>query len=319
MNGQASFARFFLEIEKVHPALVVFVERWARYLTSERRLSGHSVTAYLRDISRFLRFLARHKGGPLDARGLGALRLGDLRAFLADARRDGLCGRSLARTLSALRGFFRFLERTENIRCDALAVLQNPRLARRVPRPLAEDAAIDVLDEVAGGARAEWVGARDAAVLTLLYGCGLRISEALALDCADVAGGDSLRIRGKGGKERIVPLLPVVREAIDRYRALCPYPLRGTEPLFVGVRGARLGSRAVQKAMARARRGLGLPESATPHALRHSFATHLLAGGGDLRTIQELLGHASLSTTQVYTEVDTASLLAAYERAHPRA
>ena len=319
MDRQEPYTRFFLEIEKMHPALVAVVGNWARFLRSERRLREKSVSAYLRDIRDFLRFLAEHHGGALEPAGLGALQLADFRAFLAARRHRGVCGRSLARTLSALRNFFRFLERSEGIRCDALSAVQSPRVPRRVPRPLSEDAAVDVLEGVAESGAADWIGARDAAVLTLLYGCGLRISEALALDCDDVDGGETLRIRGKGGKERLVPLLPVVVEAIATYRARCPYGLCGADPLFVGVRGRRLGPRPVQKAMARARRALGLPDSATPHALRHSFATHLLAGGGDLRTIQELLGHASLSTTQVYTEVDTASLLAVYDKAHPRA
>ncbi len=319
MDRQVPFTRFFLEIEKMHPALVAVLRNWTRFLCSERRLSEKSVSAYLRDIRDLFRFLAEHHGGALEPAALGTLELADFRAFLAARRRRGLSGRSLARTLSALRNFFRFLERHEGIRCDALSAVQSPRVPRRVPHPLSEDAAAEVLEEVAERAAADWIGARDAAVLTLLYGCGLRISEALALDCDDVDGDETLRIRGKGGKERLVPLLPVVVAAIESYRSRCPHALCGTDPLFVGVRGQRLGARAVQKAMARARRALGLPESATPHALRHSFATHLLAGGGDLRVIQELLGHASLSTTQVYTEVDTASLLAAYDKAHPRA
>lgn len=308
----------------IQPATAAMVERWLRYLTSEKRSSAHTVAAYQRDAERFLVFMAGHLGEPPAPTGLGKITVAEFRAFLANRRSApdggiGLTSRSMARVLSSLRSFFRYLDKIEGISNAAISAVKSPKVPRSIPRPLSEVAAQTVIEEVALLAADDWTGARDMAVITLLYGCGLRISEALSLNLCDLPKGDSMVIRGKRGRERMVPVLPAVREAIAEYLRLVPHELSAEGPLFVGKRGGRLNPRAVQKSMELVRRAMGLPESATPHAMRHSFATHLLAGGGDLRTIQELLGHASLSSTQHYTEVDSASLLATYQKAHPRA
>jgi integrase/recombinase XerC len=252
-----------------------------------------------------------------------ALQARDIRAFLAARRGEDVGSRSLARTLSALRMFFRFLERRGYGKNDAIRAVALPKLPHSVPKPLPAPKATALIEsgEIVAPDAADWILARDAAVLALLYGSGLRISEALSLARKDapVKGRDMLRVRGKGDKTRVVPVLPVVREAVERYLDLCPVPLPSDGPLFVGARGSRLSPRLIQLAIAKARGVLGLPETATPHALRHSFATHLLGAGADLRAIQELLGHASLSTTQGYTEVNRDQLLATYAKAHPRA
>ena len=268
-----------------------------------------------------LAFLAPHLGARVGLDHLRDLRAADIRAYLARRRADGLASPSLARALSAIRSFFAHLRRTGTVVNEVIATVRAPKLRHGVPKPLTEEAARATLAAVADIGSSDWVAKRDVAILTLLYGCGLRISEALGLDCGDAAerGADSMTITGKGGKQRLVPLLPVVTEAIATYQAACPHPRRRRDPLFVGVRGRRLDPGIVQATMRGLRSRLGLPETATPHALRHSFATHLLARGGDLRTIQELLGHESLSTTQRYTEVDTARLLEVYAAAHPRA
>ena len=306
-----------------HPALgpdaARFFPDWATYLAGERRVSPHTFEAYTAELGRFFTFLSGHLGGAVDTRALESLRVADFRAYLAYRRGEGLQARSMARALSALKTFFRYLDRRDLVHNAAYAAVRAPRLPRRLPRPLDEAAAGDLVDSIGDDAAEVWVGLRDTAVVLLLYGCGLRISEALGLNVGDVKRGVSLRILGKGNKERVVPVLPVVHDAIDAYVAACPYALAKDGPLFVGVRGKRLDPGIVQKAVRRVRAALGLPPSATPHALRHSFATHLLKGGGDLRTIQELLGHASLSTTQTYTEVETSELLAIYEKAHPKA
>lgn len=298
--------------------------RWLSYLIAERQLADKTVEAYSRDLAQFLGFLAGHLGGPAGLPEIEALAVQDFRAFLSARRRDGVSGRSLSRTLSAIRMFFRFLDRRGIAKNDAVLAVSLPKVPHSVPKPLTTIRARDVVEDAALGAHAnapEWVLARDAAVLTLLYGSGLRISEALGLNRAEAPTGrnDVLRIEGKGGKERPVPVLPVTQQAIARYLELCPFSLADTDPLFVGVRGKRLSPRMVQLLMQRLRGAFDLPDTATPHALRHSFATHLLANGADLREIQDLLGHASLSTTQVYTEVDAARLLKVYEDAHPRA
>ena len=304
--------------------LATAVETWLSRLADERRRADNTIAAYRRDLGDFLGFLAEHRGEVPDLAALGALSVRDMRAWLAHRAAEGLAKTSTARALSAVRVFFRHLERDGVPVSSALSLVRAPKTPRGVPRPLTENQAKSVvaLDRETGG-QPDWTARRDIAVLLLLYGCGLRIGEALDLDRADAptAGGDphSLTITGKGGKQRVVPVLPVVAEAIADYLAACPHTLEPGDPLFVGVRGRRLQPKLVQQTMARLRGALGLPASATPHALRHSFATHLLAGGGDLRTIQELLGHASLSTTQRYTEVDEAGLLAAYAAAHPRA
>jgi len=304
--------------------LATAVETWLSRLADERRRSENTIAAYRRDIRDFLSFLAEHRGEVPDLGALGALSVRDVRAWLARRAAEGRAKTSTARALSAVRVFFRYLERDGVAVSSALSLVRAPKTPRGVPRPLSEGQAKAVIahDERCGEPP-DWVARRDTAVLLLLYGCGLRIGEALGLDRADAPAADgalrSLMITGKGNKQRLVPVLPVVAEAIADYLAACPHELRSGDPLFVGVRGKRLQPRLIQHTMAGLRGALGLPASATPHALRHSFATHLLAGGGDLRTIQELLGHASLSTTQRYTEVDEAGILAAYRAAHPRA
>jgi len=305
--------------ETADAALMEAFRAWIAWLSSERRMSPHTVEAYQRDAAGFLGFLVQHRGERTRLGDLAGLKAGDFRAWLAARARDGVSHRSNARALSALKTFFRYLERRHDIENPALANLTGPKIPQSLPRPVTAQTARDILDMPDTMETEPWVAARDTAVLALLYGCGLRISEALSLTPRHFEGGDMLRILGKGNKERIVPLLPMVREAVAQYRALMPYEPEADEPLFRGVRGKPLSARQVQKLMQFLRGALGLPESATPHALRHSFATHLLAGGGDLRAIQELLGHANLSTTQHYTQVDMTRLLEVYEKAHPRA
>lgn len=299
------------------------VEDWLAYLAIERQLAAKTAEAYGRDVSQFLIFLAVHFNKLPDMKQLLALKARDVRAFLAARRGEGVGSRSLARTLSALRMFYKFLERRGYGKNDAIRSVALPKLPHSVPKPLTAPKATALVDgaDIAGGEAPDWVLARDTAVLALLYGSGLRISEALSLKRRDAPtrGRDMLRVTGKGNKTRVVPVLPIVREAVERYLALCPLRLGADDPLFVGVRGKQLSPRLIQLRVARARAVLGLPETATPHALRHSFATHLLGAGADLRAIQELLGHASLSTTQGYTEVDRAHLLKTYASAHPRA
>jgi len=266
--------------------------------------------------------MAGHHGGELGLAPLLRLDAGDMRAWMAHERGRGVQARSLARSLSAVRGFFRILAEREGAEVTAVLSARTPRHRRKLPRPLAEDAARAVLDQTGLQAAEPWVAARDTAVITLLYGCGLRISEALSLTGSDLAADGVpgvLRIVGKGGKERLVPVIPAARQAVARYLAICPFPPAPGVALFRGVRGGPLGQRQIARVMEAVRLQLGLESSATPHALRHSFATHLLAAGGDLRAIQELLGHASLSTTQAYTAVDSARLMEIYDAAHPRA
>ena len=297
-------------------------EALALWLAEERALnaaSENTVKAYAADVTGFLDFLARYDGAPAGPSRLALVELRDMRAWMAQERGRGLGARSLARTLSAVKGFFRWLGRREGFEPTAVLSTRAPKFHRKLPRPLAEDAARAVLETVGETASAPWIAARDAAVVTLLYGCGLRISEALGLKGRDAPLPEVLRIRGKGGKERLVPVLPAAREALAAYIGVCPYEIEADGPLFLGARGGALNPRLVSGAMAQVRARLGLPASATPHALRHSYATHLLAAGGDLRAIQELLGHASLSTTQAYTAVDTARLMEVYEAAHPKA
>jgi integrase/recombinase XerC len=297
------------------------IDDWRMWLRTERRASPHTLTAYQRDLFQFLDFLAGHLGGAPSLSDLRGLRPADFRAWLAACHGRGLARTSVARALSVVRGFFRWLAREGHVDNAALASLRTPRIPHSVPKAVSAEEAIDAVESVAELARQDWIGKRDTAILTLLYGCGLRIGEALALTRreAPAAGQEMLRVTGKGRKQRLVPLLPAVTEAIADYLAHCPWSLAPDEPLFRGARGRPLQARRVQERMAELRGLLGLPETATPHALRHSFATHLLASGGDLRAIQELLGHASLSTTQRYTDVDVAGLLSVYEKAHPRA
>jgi integrase/recombinase XerC len=298
------------------------IARWLGYLGAERRMSAKTLEAYGRDAGQFLGFLAEHLGGAPTLKQLAKLTPADIRAFMAARRAHGIGSRSLMRCLAGARSFARYLERNGKGKVGALAAVRAPKLAKTLPKPLSVGVAkrMTETDARAGDEREAWVLARDAAVLALLYGAGLRISEALGLRRKDVAGTpDALTITGKGNKTRMVPLLPQVARLIADYLALCPFALAPDGKLFVGARGRPLSPRIVQLTMARLRGTLGLPDSATPHALRHSFATHLLARGGDLRAIQELLGHASLSTTQIYTAVDAEHLLDVYKSAHPRA
>lgn len=268
-------------------------------------------------------FLGRHLGHSVSCDSLVGLTVADFRAWLAFRAGEGVSNRTLARNLASVRSFFRFLRRRHDLGNDALEVLRTPKVPRRIPRPLAATDALKLIEAVASlrtdGKNEHWVAARDAALFALLYGAGLRIGEALSLDAAALAEGEQLLVRGKGGRERMVPILPRVRALLATYAELAPFALLAGTPLFRGQRGGRLSAAVVQRTMAALRRRLGLPESATPHALRHSFATHLLNNGADLRSIQELLGHAALSSTQIYTEVDEARLMAVYEKAHPRA
>ena len=298
--------------------------RWLAYLATERRMSPKTVEAYERDVRQFLLFLCGHRGSRVTLSALSRLVPLDVRAFMAARRSDGISSRSLMRMLAGTRSFARFLERDGKGKVGALAAVRTPKLAKTLPKPLAIAAAkrVTETDLRAGEEREPWILARDAAVLALLYGSGLRISEALGLKRKDMPApgrGDAITVTGKGNKARMVPVLARVAALAAEYVALCPYELPADGPLFVGAKGGPLSARIVQLAMARLRGALGLPETATPHALRHSFATHLLARGGDLRAIQELLGHASLSTTQIYTAVDTERLLEVYRSAHPRA
>ena len=299
--------------------LLAALEDWRRWLITERRTSIHTVDGYCRDIAGFLEFLAVYHEQAPNIAVMRELKPSDFRAWLAARLRKGVSRTSIARAMSALRNLFRFLDRIGFVHNQALAVVKVPKPPKAIPKPLNADDAVALLRRAAEIANEPWIGARDVAILALLYGCGLRIDEALSLDQGDVTTTDVMTITGKGNKQRLVPVLPLVIDAIDVYRSACPFPLEADRPLFYGSRGARLNAGIVQRTMRRLRADLGLPETATPHALRHSFATHLLAGGGDLRTIQELLGHASLSTTQRYTDVDTQRLVEVYDRAHPRA
>ncbi len=306
-------------IGSISPAWADALAGWLADRKALNNASDNTISAYQRDVLGFLAFMGGHLGG---ASGLGALsRIGvaDMRAWMASERGRGVSPRSLARALSAVKGFFRWLARREGFDATAVLCARAPKFQPGLPRPLAAQAARDMIRTVGEQAREDWIGARDAAILTVLYGCGLRISEALGLTRAQAPLPEMLRIRGKGGKERMVPVIPAARTAVDRYVALCPFPDEPASPLFRGVRGGALGARVVARVMEQARMQLGLPATATPHALRHSFATHILSAGGDLRAIQELLGHASLSSTQAYTAVDTAHLLEIYRKAHPRA
>ncbi|NBJ10382.1 tyrosine-type recombinase/integrase [Microvirga sp. SYSU G3D207] len=296
---------------------------WLASLAKERRLSGKTVEAYARDLRQFLAFLTNHLGEAPSVKAILGLKPLDIRAFLAARRMDAVGSRSLMRQLAALRSFARHLEREGFGTASAFAAIRTPKVDRNLPRPLSASSAVAVTDAQTRTSenRKPWILARDAAVLSLLYGAGLRISEALGLQRRDapVNGIDAVTVTGKGGKRRSVPVISPIQRAVEEYLALCPYAIPPEGPLFVGARGGPLSPRIIQLAVEELRGALGLPDSATPHALRHSFATHLLAKGGDLRGIQELLGHASLSTTQLYTKVDAARLMDAFNAAHPRA
>lgn len=295
------------------------LQSWLEHQRALKGAAENTITAYQGDVADFLGFITVHKG---ESQGLGALAritITDMRAWMARTRGPNVGPRSMARKLSAVKAFYRWLAEREGFEPTAVLSTRAPKYQKKLPRPLAVDAAKALIDCVELQSDRPWVAARDVAVLTLLWGCGLRISEALGLKGGDAPLPEALRILGKGGKERIVPVLPAARDAVEAYLRLCPHPQAPGAPLFRGIRGGPLSARIIAKVMADARMQLGLPASATPHAMRHSFATHLLDAGGDLRAIQELLGHASLSTTQAYTAVDTARLMEVYNRAHPKA
>ncbi len=306
-------------MDLISPAARDALQNW---LTHERALNGVSeatITAYGGDVTSFLGFMTQHRGAPQGLGALSDISIRDMRSWMAFERGRGVGARSLARMLSAVKSFYKWLAKREGFEPTAVLSARAPKFQKKLPRPLTEDAATAMIETLGTQAREDWTAARDIAVATVLYGCGLRISEALGLKGRDVPLPDILRITGKGGKERIVPVLPAARRAVDAYVRVCPFPVEPDSPLFRGVRGGALSPRIIQSAMASARAQLGLPATATPHAMRHSFATHLLNAGGDLRAIQELLGHASLSTTQAYTAVDTARLMEVYDMAHPKA
>ncbi len=312
-----------IELDSADDSVTLQMTRWLTHLRSERRLSPKTLEAYARDIRQCLDFLCEHWGMRVSLAKFSKLEASDIRAFMAMRRADDIAGRSLMRSLAGLRSFGRFLEREGKGKVGALSAIRAPKVGKTLPKPLPMAAAkrLADADERAGETRETWVLARDAAVMALLYGSGLRISEALGLKRRDMpAPGerDVLVVTGKGNKTRMVPVLQNVLQLIADYAAICPYALPPDGPVFVGARGGPLSPRIIQLAMARLRGMLGLPDSATPHALRHSFATHLLSRGGDLRAIQELLGHSSLSTTQIYTGIDSERLLEVYRSAHPR-
>ncbi|MBR9972375.1 tyrosine recombinase XerC [Magnetospirillum sulfuroxidans] len=301
------------------PDLTAAIGQWRDWLRGEKRASPHTLDGYARDLSAFTAFLRLHLGAEADLSALAGLKPTDFRAFLAARQADGLGRSSMARLMSTLRGFFKYLDRHDLLHNPAILAVKSPRPPKSLPKPLTAEDAIEALSTAGELHDEPWLSARDIALFTLLYGCGLRLGEALSMQKRDIPAHDAMTITGKGRKQRVVPVLPIVRQAIGEYVSLCPHPLPADGPLFVGARGGPLNPGVVQRQMRRLRMLMGLPDTATPHALRHSFATHLLAGGGDLRTIQELLGHASLSTTQRYTQVDAERLSRVYRDAHPRA
>ena len=306
------------------PDLAASIEDWKRWLTHERRYSRHTLSAYSLDLTHFLRFMSGHLGKPISLADLDTLQRSDYRAWLAARQEQGLMASSTARALSVLRSFVKHLTRRGKMRSAVLSTIRTPRVPHSVLKALSESETLQAIDAIGKLAKFDWIGKRDVAIMLLLYGCGLRISEALSLRWRDLPAASledvaAVLIKGKGGKERMAPILPAVIDAIVAYRTASPFKTKADDWLFRGLQGRRLNPRGVQVRLQLLRRQLGLPETATPHALRHSFATHLLGAGADLRAIQELLGHASISTTQRYTDVDAATLLAVYDKAHPRA
>ncbi len=291
---------------------------WEEWLTDIKRASNHTVVSYQNDLGHFFSFLSHHLGGKINLAHLSALQAKDIRAWLA-SRMGEFEASSNARALSTVKSFFRYLEKQGQVENAAIFHIRSPKIKKALPKALVEEQAAQALQMVGEMSAEEWINKRDLALLTLIYGCGLRISEALSITYKEIPKGDSLTIIGKGNKQRMVPVLPVIKAAIEDYVAACPYPFGRESPLFVGKRGKKLDPAIFQLTLRKLRQALNLPESTTPHAFRHSFATHLLSAGGDLRSIQELLGHASLSTTQRYTNVDKKRLLTAYKTAHPRA
>ena len=304
-------------MQSPHPASAL-VERWESYLTHDKRRSPHTVRAYAGSSRRLIEFLGGYRGEAIEPEALVGVDAADLRAFLAARRSAGLGPASAARELSAIRRFLAFAAEQAG-EAPKIPRTRSPRRPKTLPRPAAPDEAVALAEDAAAGASQAWIGARDLAILLLLYGSGLRVAEAMSLTARSLPLGQAVRITGKRSKTRIVPIVPAVRDAIDRYVSECPFPLTGDSPLFVGAKGGPLNADLVRRAVRAARQRLGLPDTLTPHALRHSFATHLLARGADLRSLQELLGHASLSSTQIYTKVDAARLLDVYRHSHPRA
>jgi len=305
------------------PQVINAISDWQAWLGHERRYSRHTLSSYTHDLDGFFRFMAGHLGYPPGLSDLNSLTAMDFRSYLAKRADVGLERTSTARAMSTLRSFFRYLERQDLISNAAISAIRTPKVPKSVPRALTIEDSLTAIATVAELSDDAWVGKRDQALLTLLYGCGLRLGEAIALNCGDLPGrgsaSDMIRVTGKGNKQRLIPVLPAVQNVLSDYLGLRPFEDDDDAPLFIGVRGGRLNPGVAQRQVRQLRALLNLPETTTPHALRHSFATHLLGGGGDLRTIQELLGHASLSTTQRYTEVDSAHLSAVYDSAHPRA
>ncbi len=300
------------------PSIDQWLQDWIAIKLALGGISEHTAKAYSRDVRGFLDFLTRYRGEELDLSALKSVGIRDARAWMARERNRGISARSLARQFSAVKGFIRWLGELEGFDCAGFLAARAPRFQKPLPRPVSAEAAYELLDHAAQAHSTDWIAARDVAVLSILYGCGLRISEALALKWNASPLPATLRITGKGGKERVVPTIAVTRDAVAKYAKLCPYSPKPDMPLFMGIRGRPLNQREVRRVLDRARTALGLPASATPHALRHSFATHLLRSSGDLRAVQELLGHSSLSTTQAYTAVDKSHLLEVYRKTHPR-
>jgi integrase/recombinase XerC len=295
------------------------IERWRGWLRDEKRVAVHTLEAYSFDLQNLFHFLTLHRGGQVTLAMLSTLTLTDFRAWLAHSAAENIGAASRARAVAGVRNFFRWLDRSGQLHNAAIDLLKVPKTSRRLPRPVTEREAQDIVSLAADSLQDSWIGLRDEALFTILYGAGLRISEALNLTRADIIRNDRITVTGKGNKQRNVPLLPIVRSAVEKYVAACPYALKDDQPIFVGQRGEKLNPAVAERSLRSLRRQLGLPDSVTPHALRHSFATHLLASGADLRSLQELLGHSSLSTTQLYTKVDAGQLSATYRAAHPRA
>lgn len=303
----------------IAPALSDALDGWLAHEKALKGAAQNTLTAYGDDVTRFLTFMTDYHGAMQGLGPIARLTIRDMRAWMAQERGTGTGPRSMARRLSAVKGFYRWLAEREGFDPTAVLSARAPKYQRKLPRPLSEQAARDMIDQVAVQSDEAWIAQRDIAVITLLYGCGLRISEALSLTGRDMPLGESLRIVGKGGKERLIPVIPAARKAVADYLAACPFQLEPDDVIFRSVRGKPLYARAIQSVMAQARLQLGLPATATPHAMRHSFATHLMQAGGDLRAIQELLGHTSLSTTQAYTAVDANRLMEVYNATHPKA
>jgi len=299
----------------VEKDLLNIIEKWQNWLENEKRCSKHTMDAYYRDLSFFFDFLAEYKNKPANKNMLSNLKIRDMRAYLSNRISKHISRTSNARSISSVKSFFRWLEANEILKNSAVISFSPPKIPKSLPKAVDEEIAVDILEEIKNFAKKSWLGKRDVAIFTLIYGCGLRISEALAIKKSDLENGEFIIIKGKGNKERLVPLLPIITEKIDDYLKACPYKVRKDEELFLGSRGDVVNPGVIQRQLRKLRAYLNLPETVTPHALRHSFATHLLAAGGDLRTIQELLGHSSLSTTQRYTEVDIEKIRSEHSKA----